>query len=138
LAFSKGGRETLLGIRSRESGRIVFCVQSRSRRTRDNSPNCAKPPSVAPGGTFGLQGLVFLRMVTLDRSEAGGSRVVMLEMERGIGDKVSTILGMWLKVSKVGPKKGHLSTSGLGTGSGTEQNTTCGVLQDICIFSSRI
>jgi hypothetical protein len=58
--------EILSGLGSRETGRTVVCELSWSRIIGANSPKGAKPPSVAPGGTFGMRGLVFLRMVTLD------------------------------------------------------------------------
>jgi hypothetical protein len=52
-----------------------------------------------------MRGLVFLWMVTLERSEAVGSRVERLEMRRGLGDKDSTVLGNLKEESKVGPPR---------------------------------
>jgi len=69
-----------------------------------------------------MRDLVFLRMVTLDRFEAEGSRVVWLETGRGKGDKDSTFLGKWLIVSKDRPKMVMLSAFSLRIGSRTVQS----------------
>jgi hypothetical protein len=60
-------------------------------------------------------------MVTLERSVVGGSKVVWLEMERGVGDKSFAALEIRSCVSKFRPIKGLLIASEIGIGSVTEQ-----------------